>query len=1603
MMSESSEQVKGALVDAVVDLAQRRYRGDDPSESSRVMRLYYRRIPAQDLVGAEPLELYASAVRHLETANTRQPSQTLVSVYNPRAEVDGWSSPHTVIDVVCEDMPFIVDSILALIEQLDLQVHLLAHPMASIHRDANGDIIRIEEASNDTPNESLVHLEVDRVSGGTGVSDLQAEVESVLADVRSAVEDWVPMRNQALTIAEELDQWADEARAGHARYEASIGKNPVEVAAFLRWMAEGFFTFTGYREYDFIDDAEGVRNVSRPASGLGLLRQTEPSVRDFGQLPKQIADTARRPTICNLTKANAYSTVHRAVPLDYVGIKEIDSNGRVTGERRFIGLFTSNVYTGRVQDIPIVRARVAGVLDRAKFPAGSHDRSRLLNILQTYPRDELFQTDVDSIGRMALEMLDLRDRRQVSLLLRRDDFGRFLVCLVFVPRDRHSTAVRLEIQRILMEAYRGTSCRYSTEITDAPLARLQLVIYTDPRNDEPLPDTAALQLRLNRVIRNWDDDLRSAIVEEHGEDVGLALFGRYHRVFSEGYRNSVLAEAAVFDIERLHALGPDDLDAWLSRPLEARNGEMRCKVYRSSSPITLSEFIPVLHDLGAIVTDERPYELNIPAAGPHYIYDIGLRFPGPIDADDRARFRKALLAVHRGASESDVLNRLVTTADVEWRDVAVLRAYTRYLTQLGGLFSPSYVHEIVIQYADVARGLIQLFNARLDPERHDEVIAQQVRSWLTEAIDGVPSLDADRVLRALVSLVDATVRTNAWQIVDDDSRALALKLDPSQILGVPKPVPAAEIFVYSPRSEGVHLRAGLVARGGLRWSDRMEDYRTEVLGLMKAQSVKNSVIVPVGAKGGFVCRHLPDGDRNAVMAEVVACYQLFVSALLDVTDNLDGQTIVPPANTVRIDGDDPYLVVAADKGTATFSDIANAIAVDRGFWLDDAFASGGSAGYDHKALAITARGAWCSVEAHFHQLGLDPSKQDFSVVGVGDMSGDVFGNGMLRSPHIRLIAAFDHRHIFIDPTPDAASSFVERQRLFDLPQSSWESYDHSLMSDGGGIFPRSLKSIFLTPQMVAALGLPLGISALSPNELIHAILCAPVDLLWNGGIGTYVKATSQTDLDVGDRANDAVRVEATQLRCRVVGEGGNLGFTQEARIEYARAGGRLNTDAIDNSAGVDCSDHEVNIKILLAKAVADGDLTRKQRDLLLESMAVEVCDLVLTNNTVQNETLNAAEGQASGMVDVHLRLLDWLEERAGLDRLLEALPTDAELLHRHIDGAGLSRPELAVLLAYIKNLLTSDLLLSDLPDDPWLERRLFDYFPHRLQADFAELISTHPLRRELISTLVANDIVNHGGISMSHRLVSETSASTSDIARAHLAAWHIYGLEDLQIQVRSLGQAIPAAIEVAIDQEIKRLGERAARWLLRNEPQPLAIAGVIEAYRHPVEVLDAIVSAEVDCSDLVQAGVPGPLAARIRTLGAAYGFLDLSHVATRTGAPLEQVASIYGALDTELDLTWLRDRITALPRSDHWEALARSALRDEFFREHAELTATVVARAQRSDDGEPTDLVGAWVSRNVVAVERCRRTFEGIRNDAERDLARVSVAVQAMSQLSRTI
>jgi glutamate dehydrogenase len=1595
-MRSSDQQITDALIDAVVELGRSRDRSLGGDQIEAILRAYFRRASHLDLAGKSPADLYGATIRHLRLGDQRSVGEARVRAYNPQAGDDGWQTSHSVIDVVTDDMPFLVDSVTAVMNHRNLAVHVLFHPMVATSRDDEGRIIGFD-ADEGGPAESFLHYEVDRVDAEE-LATLETEVRSVLADVRATYVDWQPMRTRALELATDLE----------TEPPATVDDGEVAAAAeFLRWMTDDNFTFIGYREYDFVDGADITSLSSIPGTGLGVTRSAAPSHQELSRFPTEVAELARRPFLLNLTKTNEIATVHRPVRLDYVGVKRVDRDGHVTGEHRFIGLYTSVVYNRPTSSIPVVRDKVAAVLRRAGFRAGTHDASHLANILERFPRDELFQISADDLEEICRGILDLRDRREVRLFVRPDAYGRFLSCLVFVPRDRHSTDVRLRIQEILLEAYAGTHCEYSTEISDAPLARLHIVVHTPTRATAQLPEREAVQARLARVTHTWEDLLRRALVNDAGEDRGLELFGRYRSAFPTAYTSEVLAETAVSHIARMETLGEHGLLAQIHEPLEARPGELRCELFRHGEPVTLSQVLPMLHDLGAVVTDERPYQIAVAHDVDRWIYDIGVRFPMAIDQEARDRVEAAILAAWSGRADSDGFARLVTRAGLDWRQVVVVRAYARYLRQIGATYTVGYLQETLGRNPDAVAAIVALFEARFSPDvdNRDER-EQQASAHVDELIECVASLDEDRILRSLAALVRATVRTNHHSMDTTADSALALKLDPGRIPGMPRPVPAHEIFVFGPHVEGVHLRAGRVARGGVRWSDRRDDYRTEVLGLLKAQNVKNAVIVPVGAKGGFVTKQLPDGDREAVTAEVVRCYRSFISALLDVTDDRDSDRIAPPAGVVRHDGDDSYLVVAADKGTASFSDTANEIAIRRGFWLGDAFASGGSTGYDHKKLAITARGAWLSVTRHFRELGVDVTTENVTVVGVGDMSGDVFGNGMLRSPHIRLVAAFDHRHVFVDPEPDPVASLAERSRLFALTRSSWADYDMSTISAGGGVFERTAKSIDVTVEMAAALGAEPG--QVTPNELIRMILRAPVDLLWNGGIGTYVRATTETDQDVGDRSNDPVRIAATDLRVKVVGEGGNLGLTQRARIEFARRGGRVNTDAIDNSGGVDCSDHEVNLKILLDDAVRTDDLTVRQRNELLARMADDVCELVLTDNDAQLDALVAARTQAPGMTEVHARHLRNLTETVGLDRDLEALPGDDELARRRAEGTGLTQPELAVLLAYTKNQLTAALIDSDLPDDPTFGDLVLEYFPLEARENHTERILRHPLRRELLATLATNHLVNRGGPTMVHRLAEETGASVASITRAHRAAWEVFDLGELWRRVRALDHAVPTSIQVDMHLEIKRLGERAARWFLRNSSGTPDVAAIIAVHAEPARRLTGVLADLLVGSDLSEhraattrltdAGVPADLATTVAALGLAFGILDLAGVAQRTATDLREIAEIYFLLDERLDLGWLRRHIVALPRDDRWQSRARSALRDDFYREHAALT-TAVAEAT-SGNSDAASRVEHWVSANPAGIGRCRATFSDIQTSGSQDLARVSVALRELRELT---
>ncbi|MGL5828875.1 MAG: NAD-glutamate dehydrogenase, partial [Angustibacter sp.] len=1274
---------------------------------------YYRHLAEEDRRNRPAADLHAAARKHRLLAAHRPMGTTTVAAFTPTTQVHGWSTGLSSIDIVTDDMPFLVDSVTAELSRLGITLHQVIHPVFRVERDDRGELLQVSRSGSRGGLESWMHIDISRQDDPQALTDIEDQLRRVLGDVRQAVDDWPAMRAAAQSLANQLETAAvcgtdpNEARQAHR---------------LLTWLAEGNFTFLGYREYEL--GQEGGLPVLQAigGTGLGILRSDHRLSESFARLPAELRARALEPQVLLLTKASARSTVHRPAYLDYVGVKKFDARGQVVGERRFLGLFTSAAYTESVGRIPVIDDKVTQVLEESGFSPESHSGKDLLQILETYPRDELFQTSVAELVTIATSVMHLQERRRTRLFLRRDDFGRYISCLIYLPRDRYTTAVRLRMEEILRAQFTAESVDYTTRVSESALARLHFVVRVPRGETIGEVNSAALERELARATRTWEEDFHEVLQDRWG-DQSTELTAIFRRSFPEAYKVDFAPQVAVSDALTAGPLlaGQPGNGPVLSsyRQADRPAEELRLKFFGTTA-ISLTDVLPVFGDLGVEVLDERPYTLSLADGRELYLYDFGLRYRGVggwSEDFSATRFVDAFKAVYRGLAESDPLNELILAAGLTWREVALIRTYAKYLRQAGLTFSLAYIRQALVAHADIVQLLLKYFLVNHDPNvfmesdgragTDREAAAQEQHAAIIAALDAVTSIDFDRILRSFLAAISATLRTNYFRPAPH-AEYLAVKLNPQEIPDLPHPRPAFEVWVYAPRFEGVHLRFGLVARGGLRWSDRPEDFRTEILGLVKAQLVKNAVIVPTGAKGGFVAKRLPPpGDRTSFLAEGVACYQMFISALLDLTDNLDEERkVVPAASVVRHDGDDPYLVVAADKGTATFSDLANEISTSHGFWLDDAFASGGSTGYDHKAMGITARGAWESVKRHFRELSLDTQQEEFTVVGVGDMSGDVFGNGMLLSPHIRLVAAFDHRHIFIDPEPVAARGFAERRRLFDVPRSSWADYDAEQLSPGGGIWPRSAKSIPLSAAAAAALGLGDGPLALPPNEVLRAILLAPVDLLWNGGIGTYVKASVEGSVDVGDRANDAIRVNGHELRCRVVGEGGNLGLTQLGRIEAARHGVRVNTDAIDNSAGVDTSDYEVNIKILLNAAVDRGELSRSARDELLARMTDEVARLVLRDNYEQNVLLGNAREQDHMMLTVHQRFISRLVTAGQLDRALEFLPSDAEMKHRREEGMGLRSPEFAVLVAYAKNTLADELLASSLPDDPWLARTL---------------------------------------------------------------------------------------------------------------------------------------------------------------------------------------------------------------------------------------------------------------------------------------------------------
>jgi glutamate dehydrogenase len=1595
------------LVAETVALAAARQPADP--ELCELVAQYWRLVPDEDLAGRTPHDMLAATVSHRELAAQRLPGELKLRV---AVTADG---AHTALEIVTDDMPFLVDSVTAALTARDLDVDLLAHPLLVVRREVLGALrelrlsVEPEEAAGGDLVESWMRIEVDRVRDETELEQLRSDVSRVLNDVREAVEDWPRMRARALAIADEL-----------AGAQLPVpDKDIADSIELLRWLVNDHFTFLGYREYR-LTGGDGAEHQLEAVlgSGLGVLRADQTQPRMLSSMSPEAYAKALEKRLLIITKANSRATVHRSAYLDYIGLKMFDDAGNVIGERRFIGLFSSAAYRTSVRELPVVRRKVAEVLERSGLSQRSHSGRDLMDILETYPRDELFQISTDDLYRSVIGVLRLAGRRQLRLFVRRDAYGRFISCLVYLPRDRFTTASRLRMQEILLRQLNGVGVDFTTRLSESHLARVHFIVRTDPANPPGEVDVEALTRLLADVTRLWDADFRLVLERKLGEAQTKGLYTRYVDALPDSYRDEHTPYEAVKDVAKLELLEePGQLVMHVYRRRKD-DTNVRFKVFRHGEPMLLSAVLPVLHSLGVSVADERPYEIRRDD-GMIYLYDFGLQLPLeslPV-VDVRPHMENAFSATWRGEAEVDGFNGLVLRAGLTWRQVVVLRAYAKYLRQAGTIYSQDYMESTFLAYPGISALLVSLFETRFDPRMNltaedRSLQAKQLMSAINAQLDEVTSLDQDRILRSYLTLIQATLRTSFFQRSADGrpKSYVAFKLDPQAIPDLPAPRPKYEIFVYSPRFEGVHLRFGSVARGGLRWSDRREDFRTEILGLVKAQMVKNAVIVPTGAKGGFVLKRVVSPtDREAFMAEGVACYRLFISALLDVTDNLVGGRVVPPTEVVRHDADDPYLVVAADKGTATFSDIANEISVAYGFWMGDAFASGGSAGYDHKKMGITARGAWESVKRHFRDMGVDTQTEDFTVVGIGDMSGDVFGNGMLLSEHIRLVAAFDHRHVFIDPEPDAARSFAERRRLFDLARSSWDEYDRELISAGGGVWPRTAKSIPVSPQARAALGLPDTVAALAPFELMKAILKAPVDLLWNGGIGTYVKAATESHADVGDKANDQLRVNGKELRCKVVGEGGNLGLTQHGRIEFAGVGGRVYTDFIDNSAGVDCSDHEVNIKILLGEVVADGELDMAQRNELLAEMTDEVADLVLRDNYEQATSLGNARSQSRSLLPVHRRMIADLERRGQLNRELEALPSDEELALRAEAGTGLSTPEFAVLLSYSKIVLEHEILHSALPDEDWTRDTLISYFPTPLRERYSGRMLEHPLRREIVTTSLVNEAVNRGGTSFFYRAADETGASPADVIRAYNVICEVYGLRDLWAAVQGLDNQVPTDAQTAVYLETRRLLDRAVRWLVSNRRSPIDVSGEIARLKPGISTLLPHVgtlflgkereSLRANTEWLCNQCLPPELADWATRIMYSFGLLDVVELSLTTGRDLTEVAQVYFVMSEHFRADDLLSKISALPREDRWQTLARMALRYDLYAALAALTAEVLNSTP--SEASAQERVHQWEQANAGAIARTRNAL-GEFDESRADLAPLSVLLRQIRTLVRT-
>ncbi|MCP8686084.1 NAD-glutamate dehydrogenase [Marinobacterium sedimentorum] len=1622
------------------------------SQLASLCRLLFEGIDPEALASRDAGAQLASVAELLGFIEYRQSAEARVRVFNPEPVLAGAApegtlaqvQSHSIVDVVMEDRPHLVASLGLALQRAGIAVQQVIHPVVGVQRDAQGRLVSLQAPCAAADAEAIVRFEIEHLSEASKRAELEQSLADVIADVRMLASDAAAMRQRLSAAINATSQLLSGLAPGNTQLQETLD--------YLRWLRDGHFTLVGAASYGLSFTATDRCQLSLDAaSRLGILRFE----RHFPAEKKQIELSAYLSGLmCNsnplmLTKSTYSAPVIREGHLDYVGVKQYDSDGQVVGEHRFFGLYDARVYGTAADEVPLLRFRLARLRAAIKAPADSF-RGRLLErILDQYSRDELLQGTPEDLQEILCGMLEAHDRPRLRLFTRLDAYGRFVSAQVLLPRDKFNAGMRRRLQDILLQALGGLDAEYRVGDLDGLLVAIQYRIHTRDARQLQI-DSQALEARLSQALLSWDDQLHAALVEVEGEVRAGTLFERYAARLPAGYRADTAPACALADIQRLAVLEPVPGSSAGTRLACVLSGAEDCaatawqfKLYGWGPAPVLSDVLPILENLGLRVLEARPCHLTERTDGaggssgiaagdsrmdqPGWILDFGVSLLLPDargaqlhgselngsdvkNSDLKARFQAAFEALWHQQAENDGYNRLVAAAGLDWRQVVVLRAIGAYLGQIKLPFSQSYLQDTLARNSDIAAMLSGLFEARFDPSHDSGSVSQAALQHscdaLQQSLDAVPSLDEDRILRAFLAVIQAITRTNYFQRNSKGLHKdyLSLKLSPGRIPGMPKPCPLFEIFVYSPRVEGVHLRGGKVARGGLRWSDRREDYRTEVLGLLKAQMVKNAVIVPQGSKGGFFCKRLGQDNPAAMQQEAIGCYQTFIRALLDVTDNLVDGEVVAPGALVRHDDDDPYLVVAADKGTATFSDIANAISQEYDFWLGDAFASGGGNGYDHKKMGITARGAWESVKRLFREQGRDSQREDFSVVGIGDMAGDVFGNGMLLSGHIRLVAAFNHRHIFIDPAPDAATSFIERKRLFELQGSSWSDYQAALISPGGGLFERSAKQIRISPEIRQALAIADAPDMLTPAQLIRHILKAPVDLLWNGGIGTYVKASSETDVSVGDRANDAVRINGTDLRCKVVAEGGNLGLTQRGRIEYARAGGLINTDAIDNAGGVDCSDHEVNIKVLLNQAVHDTGLRLEERNHLLAQLDAEVAQAVLDNNYRQAALLSQAVGSSARDLDSYVQLMRTLELDGGLDPALEHLPDASELAQRGLRQEGLSRPELAVLLAYSKLHLSGQLVAAQLADNSWFGAGLAAYFPTRLAQQYPQLIQQHPLRHEILATRYAGELVNRMGVPFATLLQDELRSTPLELLCAYLIARELLGAESLWAGVDALGADVPYALQRDLLDAIREQLEQACRWLLNSEEALTDVQGTLARLQSGIERCSRAVQTPAAkqrlaarADELIAQGIPQALAEGVAQLPAVLAGLDIARMEAGSDLGPEMAGTAYFQLEDLLQLHWLRHSIRCLPAGDSWQRQARASLRTELNALVSELGRKWLAAASATRPGGES----IWFKALQASATSVLAMFETLQASPAPSFTQLSVLLQELKRLAQ--